>query len=68
VLATAGNVLFASIADGNIVALDSTTGAYLWHVQTNAQHAAAPMSYAVGGKQYIAQSVGNTIIAFTLPE
>jgi len=68
VLATAGNVLFASIRDGNLVALDARTGAHLWHFQTGTTPAASPMSYAVGGKQYMAVAAGNTIYAFALPE
>ena len=67
VLATAGNVLFASIRDGNLVALDARTGAHLWHFQTGTTPAASPMSYAVGGKQYMAVAAGNTIYAFALP-
>ena len=68
VLATAGNVLFGSIADGNLVALDSKTGKYLWHYQTGNRHAAAPMSYSVDGKQYVALEAGNLIVSFSLAE
>jgi alcohol dehydrogenase (cytochrome c) len=68
VLATAGNVLFASIRDGNLAAIDARTGAHLWHFQTGTTPAASPMSYAVGGRQYIAIAAGNTIYSFALPE
>jgi alcohol dehydrogenase (cytochrome c) len=68
VLATAGNVVFGSIRDGNIVALDAKTGKYLWHYQTNASHAAAPISYAIDGKQYVALAAGNVIVSFSLAE
>jgi PQQ-dependent dehydrogenase (methanol/ethanol family) len=67
VLATAGNVLFASIRDGNLAALDARTGAHLWHFQTGTAPAASPMSYAIGGKQYVAIAAGNTIYSFALP-
>jgi alcohol dehydrogenase (cytochrome c) len=67
VLATAGQVLFASIRDGNLAALDARTGAPLWHFQTGTTPAASPMSYAVGGTQYVAIAAGNTIYAFALP-
>ena len=66
VLATAGNVVFGSIVDGNLVALDSKTGKLLWHFQTNSRHQAAPMSYAVDGKQYVTLSAGNIIMTFSL--
>ncbi|MEO7274365.1 MAG: PQQ-dependent dehydrogenase, methanol/ethanol family [Vicinamibacterales bacterium] len=68
VLATAGNVLFASSRDGNVIALDSKTGAHLWHFQTGGDHAASPISYAVDGKQYVALAAGNVIISFALVE
>jgi len=67
VLATAGNVLFASIRDGNLAALDAKTGAHLWHFQTGTNPAASPISYAVDGKQYVAIAAGNTIYSFALP-
>jgi alcohol dehydrogenase (cytochrome c) len=67
VLATAGQVLFASIRDGNLAALDTRTGAHLWHFQTGTSPAASPMSYAVDGTQYVAIAAGNTIYAFALP-
>ena len=68
VLATAGNVLFGAIIDGNIVALDATTGKHLWHVQTGAQPEASPISYAIGGRQFVAIAAGNTVYAFALPD
>jgi alcohol dehydrogenase (cytochrome c) len=68
VLATGGGVLFASARDGNIIALDARTGKYLWHFQTSANHAAAPMSYAVDGRQYIALTAGSVLFSFALPD
>jgi len=68
VLATAGRVLFASIRDGNLVALDSRSGTHLWHFQTGANNAASPISYAVGGRQFVALASGNTVYAFALAE
>jgi alcohol dehydrogenase (cytochrome c) len=66
-LATAGGVLFASSADGNLIALDSRTGEYLWHYQTGAHIASSPMSYALDGKQYIAIAAQSTLFTFALP-
>ena len=68
VLATAGNVLFASSRDGNLIALDAKTGKHLWHYQTGGNHAASPISYAIDGRQYIALTAGNMLFSFTLPE
>jgi alcohol dehydrogenase (cytochrome c) len=68
VLATGGNVVFGSIRDGNLVALDARTGQHLWHFQTGGNNAASPMSYAVNGRQFVALSAGNNLFAFALPE
>jgi alcohol dehydrogenase (cytochrome c) len=68
VLATAGDVVFAASRDGNIIALDARTGTHLWHVQTGGDLNASPMSYAVGGRQYVAISAGNMLFSFALPE
>jgi PQQ-dependent dehydrogenase (methanol/ethanol family) len=68
VLATAGNVVFAAIRDGNLVALDGKTGKHLWHVQTGGNMAASPMSYSVNGRQFVAIAAGNAVQAFALPE
>ena len=67
VLATAGNVVFGAIRDGNLVALDATNGRPLWHFQTGAGMAASPISYAIGGRQFVAVAAGNVIYAFALP-
>lgn len=68
VLATGGNVVFAASRDGNLIALDATSGAHLWHFQTGAAMAASPMSYAIDGRQYIAIAAGNVVYAFTLDQ
>jgi alcohol dehydrogenase (cytochrome c) len=68
VLATAGNIVFGGVRDGNIVALDAGSGKPLWHFQTGATIAASPISYAVDGRQFVAIAAGNTVYAFVLPE
>ena len=67
-LATAGNVVFGAIRDGNLVALDAKSGEHLWHFQTGASVAASPISYGVDGRQFIAIAAGNTVYAFALPD
>ncbi|MBY0505750.1 MAG: PQQ-dependent dehydrogenase, methanol/ethanol family [Bryobacteraceae bacterium] len=66
VLATAGGVVFASSNDGNLIALESRTGRYLWHYYTGANIIASPMAYAVGGKQYVAIASQSAIFVFGL--
>jgi alcohol dehydrogenase (cytochrome c) len=68
VLATAGNIVFGAIRDGNLVALDAKSGAHLWHVQLGPTMAASPISYAIDGRQFVAIAAGNTVYAFALPE
>jgi PQQ-dependent dehydrogenase (methanol/ethanol family) len=68
VLATAGGLVFAASREGHLVALDATNGTFLWRFQTGAAIEASPMSYAVGGKQFIAVSSGNALYSFALPE
>ena len=68
VLATGGQMLFAALRDGNLAALDARDGRHLWHFQTGANIAASPMSYAVGGRQFVAIAAGHTLYAFALPQ
>ena len=67
VVGTAGGVVFASSNDGNLIALDSRTGNYLWHYYTGANIIASPMAYAVDGKQYVAIASQSAIFVFALP-
>ena len=38
------------------------------HYQTGGNHAAAPISYAVDGRQYVALTAGNVLYSFALPD
>ena len=49
-----------------MIALDSKTGALLWHFQTGGRIEASPISYSVDGKQFVAISAGND--SFALPD
>lgn len=57
-LATAGSLVFAGEADGYFNALDAKTGKLLWRFQTGAAVNAAPMTYSVNGRQYVAVAAG----------
>ena len=67
VLSTAGGLVFAAAKDGNLIALDSRTGAELWHYQTGAEINSSPISYSVGGRQYVAVSTDSALLTFALP-
>jgi alcohol dehydrogenase (cytochrome c) len=66
-MSTAGNLVFACIRDGNLAAFDARTGKPLWHFQSGAAMVAAPISYSVDGRQFIAVAAGNSFYGFALP-
>jgi alcohol dehydrogenase (cytochrome c) len=68
VLATGGGVIFAASQEGNLIALESRTGKFLWKFQTGAPINSSPISYAIDGQQYIALSAGRVLYSFALPE
>jgi alcohol dehydrogenase (cytochrome c) len=67
VLSTSGNVLFGGGKEGYFLALDARSGRLLWKAAVGGQINSGPMSYAVGGKQYVAVAAGNALFAFALP-
>ena len=77
VITRSGLVFIAATMDHYLRAFDLETGAELWGASLPAGAQAGPMSYAIGGRQYVviaagghAQSgtkPGDSIIAFALP-
>ncbi|SMD44417.1 quinoprotein glucose dehydrogenase [Aquiflexum balticum DSM 16537] len=76
---TAGNLVFiAATPDEKIRAFDKFTGQVLWEYQLPAGGYATPSVYMVGGKQYVViaaggggkngTKVGDSVIAFALPD
>ncbi len=57
-VATAGNVVFVGEANGHFIAMDAETGERLWQFNCGAGVNAAPMTYAVNGRQYVAVAAG----------
>ncbi len=53
-LSTAGGLVFQGRADGELAAYRATDGALTWKVNVGVGIAAAPMTYAVDGVQYVA--------------
>jgi quinoprotein glucose dehydrogenase len=77
-LATAGGLVFIGAALDNFIrAFDTETGALVWEVRLPAGLQAAPMSYEVGGRQFIVAAVGghermdttlgDSVMAWVLP-
>lgn len=75
-VATAGGLVFAGQTSGWFDAYDDQTGERLWSFNVGAGCNAAPITYRVGGRQYVAVACGghevldpdggDTVIAFTL--
>jgi quinohemoprotein ethanol dehydrogenase len=57
-LTTAGNLVFQGQADGRLVAHRATDGAILWNASLGLGISAPPITYSVGGRQYVAVLVG----------
>ena len=53
-LATAGGVVFTALQDGWIVAYNDDTLEELWRFNVGTPLKGAPVTYSVGGKQYVA--------------
>ena len=64
-LSTAGKVLFAADAGGNIVARDVSSGKPLWHSHVGAI-SNAPETFMLEGRQYLLVAAGDTMYAFAL--
>ena len=57
-LATAGNLVFQGDAGGNFSAYSADKGAKLWSFAAQTGVIAAPMTYEIGGEQYVAVLAG----------
>ena len=77
VLATAGNLVFTGEGNGSFNAYDAKSGKKLWSFNCGAGVNSPPVSYEIGGKQYIAVAAGgnnqldfkrgNSVFVFALP-
>ncbi|HEU4456732.1 MAG TPA: PQQ-binding-like beta-propeller repeat protein, partial [Longimicrobium sp.] len=77
VLATAGGLVFSGAGKGRFAAFHAGTGRELWSWQAEAGVNAPPVTYGVGGRQYVAVAAGgnalfgfkqgDTVVAFALP-
>jgi alcohol dehydrogenase (cytochrome c) len=60
-------LVFTGDAEGNFIALEAASGKVLWHFQCGASVYSSPMTFAVGGKQYVVLAAGSGLFAFGLP-
>jgi alcohol dehydrogenase (cytochrome c) len=63
VLSTAGGVIFTGFTDGTFAAYDDTTLDQLWKINVGSGFNAPPMTFEIGGKQYVAILSGLSRIA-----
>jgi quinoprotein glucose dehydrogenase len=77
-IVTAGGLIFTAASwDGHLRAFESETGKEIWSYELPAGGQATPMTYTIGGKQYLVIAAGghgkfgtkqgDYVIAFTLP-
>jgi len=66
ILTTATDLLFSGGREGYFYALDARSGSLLWKANLGGAISAGPMSYSVGGRQYVAISAGNSLFTFAL--
>ena len=66
ILTMASDLLFTGARSGYFQALDARTGALLWKVSLGSQIVNGPMTYEVGGKQYVAIISGHSLSTFAL--
>lgn len=68
VLSTAGNVVFTADSHGNMLALNGTTGATLWHAYGGGGAQNGPITYQLDGRQYVLIGSSGVLYAFSLPD
>jgi len=67
-LATAGNLLFFADDSGYLAAADALSGDTLWHFYTGQFIASSPITYSVGGKQFVEITNATDVFSFGLFE
>ncbi len=67
-LSTASNLVFFGDDNGAFTAVDAKDGRPLWHFQANERWKASPMTYSIGGKQYVAIAGASAVLVFSLPD
>jgi alcohol dehydrogenase (cytochrome c) len=59
-VATGGDLVFGGDVAGHFRAFDATTGKVLWDTNLGSQVTGHPITFAAGGKQYVAVSTGRS--------
>ena len=67
-VATGGGLVFGGDMNGRFRAHDHETGEVLWEINLGSSVSGYPITYAVGGRQYVAVSTGTTRFNDLTPE
>src|SRR6202042_610612 len=67
-VSTAGGLVFFGDDDGQLVALDATTGRHLWHFAVGQGLYASPITFMADGKQYVTIASASDVVTFGLFE
>jgi alcohol dehydrogenase (cytochrome c) len=62
-VATGGRLIFGGDTNGKFMAFDQDSGKVLWQVNLGSPVTGYPITYSAGGKQYVAVSVGNSLVS-----
>ena len=65
-LSTAGKLLFSGAGSGNLVALDPAGGNPLWHANLGSAVTNGPITYELGGTQYLVVAAGDSLCGFAM--
>ena len=67
ILTTASDLLFTGGREGFFYALDARSGALLWKAPVGGPISAAPITYQLDGRQYVAIAAGHALFVYGLP-
>lgn len=65
-LATSTDLLFSGSMEGHFLAIDATNGELLWRTQLGGRVANSPITFMVGGRQYVTVASGDSLFTFSL--
>jgi outer membrane protein assembly factor BamB len=65
-LSTRGGLVFGA-ADGHFFALDARAGKTLWSAGIAGSTYAAPVTFSIGGQQFVSVVIGRSLLTFALP-
>jgi alcohol dehydrogenase (cytochrome c) len=66
-VSTAGGLVFGG-DQSTFFALDAENGELLWSVDTGGNIVASPMTYSIGGQQFVSIAAGGDLLTFGLPD